>query len=108
MERSTGRPASRPSQASPGVRSQIAAAQSDKQPPIGIHAMEAAADVLDPRAEPLERVWLQIDVAEFDRPCPRRPHQPIALPVDAGITDRTAGVVPDGEFGKRRGHTRSQ
>ena len=52
----------------------------------------------DGGAEAGQRIGLQIDVAEFDSPGAGRAHQPVALPVDAGVTDRAFGIVPDREL----------
>jgi hypothetical protein len=41
---------------------------------------------------------------EFDRAGARRAHETTFLPVDAGVTDRAFGVVPNRELGERRGH----
>jgi len=44
-----------------------------------------------------ERLRLQIDVAKFDRARLHRVDELVALAVDAGVADRTTGVVPDDE-----------
>ena len=46
-----------------------------------------------------QRVGLLVDVPEFDRARTHCRQQPVTLPVNASIADRTAGVVPDGQVG---------
>lgn len=64
--------------------------------------MQATPDVVERSAELRQRVGLLVDVPELD---PTRAHQRqqlVALPVDAGVTDGTAGVVVDSEVDRHR------
>jgi hypothetical protein len=65
---------------------------------VGIDGMQPAPDVVDPEAEARERIRLQIDIAKIDRAGSGGANQPMLLPVDAGVTHRTFGVVPNREF----------
>jgi hypothetical protein len=67
------------------------------EPAFGIDAMKAAAHRLEPSPEGGKRLGFEIDVAEFDLPGPHRAKEPVALPVDAGVTDGASDVVPDGQ-----------
>jgi hypothetical protein len=69
----------------------------DVQVPVGIDRMEATAHIFQAGAETGERIGLQIDVAECDDAGASGLHQAIALPVDAGVTDRAFGIVVDGQ-----------
>jgi hypothetical protein len=60
--------------------------------------MQPAAHILDPGAKTRQGVRFEIDVAEFDRAGAGGADQPVVLPVDAGVTDRTLGVVLDREL----------
>ena len=64
---------------------------------VSIDRMQAAADIVDVRTEVLERVGLDIDIAEFYGAGASDADETVALPVDAGVTDRAFGVVPNGE-----------
>src|SRR5262249_6470891 len=75
------------------------AIRADMELAFGIERMQAPPHVLDIGAEAGEGIWLEVDVAKLDRAGSRRLQQAIPLPVDAGITDRAFGVVPDGELG---------
>src|SRR6267378_4490921 len=68
------------------------------KPVLGIDGMQPAPDVVDPDAEAGQRIRLQIDVTKIDGAGSGRANQPMMLPVNAGVTDRTFGVVPNGEF----------
>jgi hypothetical protein len=70
--------------------------------------MEPAPHVLDSSPEAGERTRIEIDVAEFDHACARRPDQAIALPPVAGVTDGTFGIVPDRELRLCHGQARSR
>src|SRR3982751_3588006 len=72
----------------------------DMEHAIGVDRMEAPPDVFDISAEAGEGVGLEINVAKPDRAGSLRLEQPVLLPIDAGVTDRTLGVVPDGELGQ--------
>src|SRR3954449_826500 len=61
--------------------------------------MQAAPDVVERGAKARQRIGLLVDIPEFDRARAHQREQLVALPVDAGIADRAAGVVPDGEVG---------
>jgi hypothetical protein len=61
--------------------------------------MQAASDIVERRAKVRQRVGLLVDVLELDGTAAHRRQQLVALPVDAGIADGAAGVVPDGEVG---------
>src|SRR5580704_1062552 len=74
----------------------------DEEAAIGIDAVQPAAHIRQGGAEAGERIGLQIDVAEFDSAGAGRAHQPAALPVDAGVTDRAFGIVPDRELRAHR------
>src|SRR5215831_9008835 len=94
----SGKPTSRASQASPGLSCQMAMAQgADVQAPVGIDRMEATAHIFQAGAETGECIGLQIDVAECDDAGASGLHQAIALPVNAGVTDRAFGIVVDGQ-----------
>jgi hypothetical protein len=60
--------------------------------------MKPAAYILDPRAETRKRIGLEIDVTKIDQARSGRADKPAVLPCDTGITDRTAGIVPDREL----------
>src|SRR5580700_1181464 len=74
------------------------AVTADVEAAIGIDAVKPAAHIRKRGAEAGERIGLQIDVAEFDHAGASGAHQPAALPVDAGVTDRAFGIVPDREL----------
>jgi hypothetical protein len=61
--------------------------------------MQAPPDVVEAGAITRQRVRLLVDVLEFDAARTHHREQLVALPVDAGIADGAAGVVPDGEVG---------
>ena len=69
----------------------------DDQPPALIGGVQAAADVVERGAVRRQRIRLIVDVAEFDRPGAHGVEQLVALPIDAGVADRAARVVPDDE-----------
>jgi hypothetical protein len=60
--------------------------------------MQPPPHILESGTEAGERFGLEVDVAKFDRARLRRLEQPIALPVDPGVTDGASCVVPDGEL----------
>src|SRR6267142_4221922 len=68
------------------------------EPVLAIDGIKPAPDIVDPEAEAYERVRLEIDVAKIDRAGSRGADKAIVLPVDAGVTDRTFGVVPNREL----------
>jgi hypothetical protein len=68
------------------------------KPVRGIDGMQPAPDVVDPDAEAGERIRLEIDVTKIDCARSSRANQSMLLPVNAGVTDRTFGVVPNCEF----------
>jgi hypothetical protein len=68
------------------------------EPVLGIDGMQPAPYVVYPDAEAGERVRLEIDVTKLDCTGPGRSNQPVVLPVDAGVTHRTFGIVPNCEF----------
>src|SRR5580704_1157558 len=70
----------------------------DVETSVGIDAVQPAAHIRQRGAEAGQRIGLQIDVAEFDHAGAGRAHQPAALPIDAGVTDRAFGIVPDREL----------
>src|SRR5450759_2353268 len=100
-----GRPSSRPSQTSPGVRSQMAmihrAIRAYEEAALRINGIQPTAHVLDPGAEAGQHIRLEIDVTELDRASPGGTEEPAVLPLDARVTDGALGVVPDCE---RRTH----
>src|SRR5215475_4236238 len=69
------------------------------EPPFGIHTVETAPHILDPRTEARQGVRLQVDVAELDRTGACRLHEAPVLPFNAAVTDGAFGVVPDRELG---------
>src|SRR3984957_15835345 len=70
----------------------------DMEAAIGIDAVQPAAHIRKRGAEAGQRIGLEINVAEFDQSSAGRAPQPAALPIDAGVTDRAFGVVPDREL----------
>jgi hypothetical protein len=68
------------------------------KPVRGIDGMQPASDVIDPDAEPGQRIPLEIDVTKIDCTGSGCANQSMMLPVNAGVTDRTFGVVPNREF----------
>ena len=68
------------------------------EPVLGIDGMQPAPDVVDPKAEAGQRIRLEIDVTKIDRTGARRANQSMMLPVNAGVTDRAFGIVPDREL----------
>jgi hypothetical protein len=84
--------------AEPGISRRISpncdgAIGADMEPIVGIDCVQAAAHVLKPGAEARQRIRLEIDVAELDDAGAGGAGQAAALEVDAGVTDRTFGVV---------------
>src|ERR1700722_4320643 len=73
------------------------AVSADVETSVGIDAVQPPAHIRQGGAEAGERIGLEIDIAEFDHAGAGRAHQPIALPVDAGVTNRAFGIVPDRE-----------
>ena len=71
----------------------------DQQSPGRVGRMQSPADVFERCAVLRERVRLEVDIAKGDRPGFYSREQFVALAVDAGVADRAAGVVPDGERG---------
>jgi hypothetical protein len=69
------------------------AVRADMELPVRVDRMQPAAHIVEIGAEPHQRIGLGIDVAEFDRAGPHRRDQPVALPVYAGVTDRTFRIV---------------
>ncbi len=68
---------------------------------VGVNSMQAAAYIVDVRTEVLERVGLDIDVAEFYSASASGADETVALPIDAGVTHRAFGVVPNDEGWQR-------
>src|SRR5262245_24257308 len=62
-----------------------------------IRGMEAPAHILERGTMACERLRLEIDISKCDGAGLHGGDQLAALTVDAGITDRTTGVVPDHE-----------
>lgn len=89
--------------AEPGIARRISpncdrAIGADMEPIVGIDCVQAAAHVLKPGAEAGQRIRLDIDVAEFDDAGAGGAGEAAALEVDAGVTNRTFGVVVDDEL----------
>ena len=70
----------------------------DVQAAIGVDAVQPAVHIRKRGAEAGERFGIQNDVEEFDSAGAGGAHQTAALPVDAGVTDRAFGIVPDREL----------
>jgi hypothetical protein len=67
--------------------------------------VQAAADVVERGAEGGERLRFEIDVLEGDITRAHGGEQLVALPIDPGIADGTAGVVPDNKAMSRHGRS---
>src|ERR1700731_1250349 len=95
----TGRPSTRPSQTSPGVRSRMAIGQSA---PGGSRPSAPTACSRRPTsstpAEAGEHTRLENDVTELDRASPGGTDEPTVLPLDASVTGGALGIVPDSKL----------
>jgi hypothetical protein len=68
------------------------------EPILGINGMQTPPHVVHSDAEGRERIRIEINVAKVDCARPGRANKPIMLPVNASVTHRAFGVVPDREF----------
>jgi hypothetical protein len=66
-----------------------------------IHGVQPATHILDLNAEARKRIGFESDVTKLDDTGLSRANETAMLPRDAGITDRTFGIVPDHEFWTR-------
>src|ERR1700731_3708242 len=95
----TGGLRTRPSQASRGVRSQTAIAQSAPtcSRPSASTACSRRRTSSTP-AEAGEHTRLENDVTELDRASPGGREDPTVLPLDASVTGGALGIVPDSKL----------
>ena len=85
-----------PSVAWRAVPNLYCAVSTDIKIPLIVDAVQTAANVSESFSVLRQSIRFEIDVAELDNSVARCARQPVALPVDSTVTDRTSGVVPDG------------
>lgn len=72
----------------------------DEEPAGVVAAVQPPANIFQARTKLRQRFRLGVDVAELDGAGAHCGEQAVTLPVDAGVTDRTFGIVPDRKRGQ--------